>query len=205
MASVNIPDVEWERVQQTGSKPGTIGQPLPGVTIRAVDPETGGPVPEGSPGVLHVKGPNVMKGYVGDPERTAESLRDGYYVTGDVGIIDADGFVTITDRLSRFSKIAGEMVSHAAVEMRLQEAAGEIEPAFAVTSIPDEARGETLAAFYVGERDVEALRSALEASLPRLWIPESRRFHKIDKLPLLASGKLDLAGLKAAALELSKG
>ena len=116
VACVNIPDVEIGGVRQKGTKIGTIGQPLPGVAVKVVDPETLEPLPQGRPGLLLVKGPNVMVGYLGDLEQTAKVLKDGYYSTGDIGCVDADGFVTITDRLSRFSKIGGEMVPHLHVE-----------------------------------------------------------------------------------------
>src|SRR5678816_2873969 len=89
---------------------------IPGVAAKIVDKETGeGPL-FGREGLLLVKGPNLMAGYLNQPERTAEVMRDGWYVTGDIASIDEDGFIFITDRLSRFSKIGGEMVPHLKVE-----------------------------------------------------------------------------------------
>src|SRR3990167_7574144 len=117
---------------------------MPGIAVRIVNPETGEPVPPGQPGLLLVRGPNVMQGYLGMPEKTAEVLRDGWYVTGDIAFLDEDGFLEITDRLSRFSKIGGEMVPHTKVEDTLQELAGSDEPVFAVTGVPDERKGERL-------------------------------------------------------------
>ncbi|MBI4423801.1 MAG: MFS transporter [Elusimicrobia bacterium] len=204
VAAVNIPDVDRRGVRQKGSKPGTVGQPLPGVLARVVDPDTGAPRPEGEPGLLLIKGPNVMKGYLGDPEKTAEALRDGAYVTGDIAALDADGFLTITDRLSRFSKIGGEMVPHIKVETKLHELAGRVEQTFVVTGVPDERKGERLLVLVKGYDDVDGLWKGLqESELPKLWIPERTAFHPVGEFPVLGSGKLDLQRLKAVAKELA--
>ena len=98
----------------------------------------------GQPGLMLVRGPNVMKGYLGRPAETEKAIRDGWYVTGDIATIDEDGFVEITDRLSRFSKIGGEMVPHIKVEEKLQELADANEQVFVVTGGPDEKKGERL-------------------------------------------------------------
>ena len=90
-------------------------------------------MPLGQSGMLLVRGPNVMQGYLGKPEKTAEVLRDGWYVTGDIASLDEDGFLEITDRLSRFSKIGGEMVPHIKIEEKLHELAGATEQSFVVT------------------------------------------------------------------------
>jgi acyl-[acyl-carrier-protein]-phospholipid O-acyltransferase/long-chain-fatty-acid--[acyl-carrier-protein] ligase len=145
--SVNTPDYSAAKDSQTGNKPGTVGHAPPGVAARVVDPDTGEPLPPNQPGLLLVKGPNRMIGYLGQPERTAEVFRDGWYITGDIASIDDDGFLKITDRLSRFSKIGGEMVPHVRVEEALGEILGDM--SCAVTSVPDEQRGERLVALYV--------------------------------------------------------
>ncbi|MBI4678674.1 MAG: AMP-binding protein [Elusimicrobia bacterium] len=202
VAAVNIPDVVGSRRRQKGGKVGTIGRPLPGVTIKTVCPETWESTPEGVPGLLLVKGPNVMKGYVGDPASTSECMRHGWYVTGDVAVIDDDGFVAITDRLARFTRIDGEMVPHRALETRLQDLSGAAGPAFLVSSVPDGEEGERLVVLYKNDCDIESLRSRLsEEGFPRPWIPEARRFHRVAELPIAASGKVDLAALKAMAAE----
>jgi len=204
VASVNIPDVAWPGVKQRGGKPGTVGHPLPGVFMKVVDPETGAALPAGQAGLLLVKGPNVMKGYLGDPALTAESLRDGYYVTGDIASIDLDGFVTITDRLSRFSKIGGEMVPHIRVEERLHETAGLADQTFVVTSVPDPKRGERLVVLHKNYPDVDGLLKRLaQTDLPALWIPAKADFHPVEEFPVLGSGKLDLQKLKGEARRLS--
>jgi len=205
VASVNIPDVAWPGVKQRGGKPGTVGHPLPGVFMKVVEPDTGAALPAGAAGLLLVKGPNVMKGYLGDPKLSAESLREGYYVTGDIASIDEDGFVTITDRLSRFSKIGGEMVPHIRVEERLQEAAGVSEQTFVVTSVPDPKRGEKLVVLHKNYGDVEGLlKRVAQTDLPALWIPARADFFPVEDFPVLGSGKLDLQRLKAEARRLER-
>lgn len=199
-ASINIPDIAWPGIRQTGTKRGTVGQPLPGVFMKVVDLETGEEKPADEPGLLLVKGPGVMAGYLDDPERTREALRDGYYVTGDVARIDEDGFVTLTDRLSRFSKVGGEMVPHIKIEEALQDATGLVEQAFAVAGVSDDKRGERLVVLYKGEPDLDAaLKKLASMGLPKLWIPAKANFHKVAEFPLLGSGKTDLRALKAEA------
>jgi acyl-[acyl-carrier-protein]-phospholipid O-acyltransferase/long-chain-fatty-acid--[acyl-carrier-protein] ligase len=199
VAAVNIPDIDWPGHRQKGAKPGTVGHPIPGVFMKIVHPETGEALGADQPGLLLVKGPNVMQGYLNEPERTSEAMRDGYYVTGDIASIDPDGFVTITDRLSRFSKIGGEMVPHLRVEEALHEAAGVSELTFVVTAVPDEKRGERLVVLHKGEVDSKALLEKVKG-LPNLWLPG--RFYRVEEFPLLGSGKLDLPALKAKAKEL---
>ncbi len=203
VASINIPDIVWPGIRQTGTKLGTVGQPLPGVFMKIVDPETGKELGADQPGLLLVRGPNVMKGYLGDPAKTAEVVKDGYYVTGDVARIDEDGFVTLTDRLSRFSKVGGEMVPHIKVEESLHEALGLLDQTFVVAGVPDDKRGERLVVLYKGEHDVEAaLKKVSDTGLPKLWLPDKSNFHKVDEFPLLGSGKLDMQKLKSEARRL---
>ena len=205
VASVNIPDIDWPGVRQAGTKLGSVGLPLPGVFMKVVDPETGAALGPDAPGLLLVKGPNVMKGYLDDDEKTRAVIRDGSYVTGDVARIDEDGFVTLTDRLSRFSKVGGEMVPHVKVEESLQDAVGELDPAFAVSGVPDDRRGERLVVLYKGDRRLDAiLKKVRESGLPKLWIPDKTSFHKVEEFPLLGSGKVDLRRLKAEARRLEE-
>ena len=143
-----------------------------------------------------------MKGYLGRPDKTAEVLRDGWYVTGDIAALDEDGFLEITDRLSRFSKIGGEMVPHVRVEEKLQELAGANEQVFAVTSGPDEKKGERLLVLHtLPEAQLKSCIEGLnQADLPNLWIPRANAFVKVDALPYLGSGKLDLRKIREMAL-----
>jgi acyl-[acyl-carrier-protein]-phospholipid O-acyltransferase/long-chain-fatty-acid--[acyl-carrier-protein] ligase len=154
---------------------------------------------------LLVKGANVMKGYLGRPEKTAEVLRDGWYMTGDVAVMEEDGFITITDRLTRFSKIGGEMVPHIKIEDKLHELAGLTEQAFAVTAVPDEKKGERIAVLHTLPDDQLApvLEKLAQCNLPPLWKPRANQFYRIDAIPYLGTGKLDLRTLKSKAAELA--
>ena len=116
VVAVNAPNFQAGKDSQMGNKPGTVGHPLPGVAAQVVDPATFAPLGPDQAGLLLVKGSNRMLGYLGEPRRTAEVLHEGWYVTGDIAAIDDEGFIRITDRLSRFSKIAGEMVPHLRIE-----------------------------------------------------------------------------------------
>jgi acyl-[acyl-carrier-protein]-phospholipid O-acyltransferase/long-chain-fatty-acid--[acyl-carrier-protein] ligase len=151
--------------------------------------------------MLLVKGPNVMKGYLGNPRKTAEVLRDGWYTTGDVAMMEEDGILTITDRLSRFSKIGGEMVPHIKIEDKLHELAGITEQVFAVTALPDEKKGERIVVLYTlsGEKLAPVLEKLAQCDLPALWKPRPNQFFHIDALPILGTGKIDLRGVKAIA------
>jgi acyl-[acyl-carrier-protein]-phospholipid O-acyltransferase/long-chain-fatty-acid--[acyl-carrier-protein] ligase len=205
-AVVNVPDQEMDGFRQIGNRPGTIGQPLPGIAARIVDPDSFAPLPPGQDGLLMIYGANVMAGYLGKPELTREVLRDGWYVTGDVAHCDDDGFITITDRLSRFSKIGGEMVPLQKIEEEMQHILGASERTLVVTSIPDAAKGERLVVLHLAMNGmtVGELRKKLEEKgLPNLWLPRERDFYQIDELPVLGSGKLDLKMCKEKAKELA--
>ena len=179
--TINTRDFRAAGFRQIGAKRGTIGHPLPGMSVRIVDPETMKPVPAGQPGLLLVRGPNVMKGYLGRPEQTAQVLRDGWYVTGDIASEDEDGFLQITDRLSRFSKIGGEMVPHIRVEEALHELAGVTEQTFAVAGVPDERKGERLVVLHtLPEDELKACLGKLpQSGLPNLWMPRPDAFHRV--------------------------
>jgi acyl-[acyl-carrier-protein]-phospholipid O-acyltransferase / long-chain-fatty-acid--[acyl-carrier-protein] ligase len=199
VVAVNLPDVIDGAEKQVGNKPGTVGHPVPGVAVRIIDPGTEQPVPPGQEGLLLVKGPNRMLGYLGQPELTEQAIRDGWYVTGDIAAIDEDGFVRITDRLSRFSKIGGEMVSHLKIEEVINAILGH--PGCVVTSIPDEQKGERLVAFYSqnGISPQELWERLNQTDLPKLWIPKRDNFYRLDAIPLLGSGKVDLKRVKTMA------
>jgi acyl-[acyl-carrier-protein]-phospholipid O-acyltransferase/long-chain-fatty-acid--[acyl-carrier-protein] ligase len=205
IVAVNTKDFRAPGFRQVGAKRGRIGHPLPGISVRIVDPDTRGPVPVGTPGLLLVRGPNVMKGYLGQPEKTAEVLDNGWYVTGDIATEDEDGFLTITDRLTRFSKIGGEMVPHIKVEEKLQELAGSMDQCFVVTGVPDGKKGERLVVLHTLEP--EELKPVLdrlpESGLPNLWIPRANQFFRVDELPHLGTGKLDLRRIRDMATQYS--
>ncbi len=155
---------------------------------------------------MWVKGPNVMQGYLGKESLTAEVLVDGWYNTGDIASVDEEGFITITDRLSRFSKIGGEMVPHIKIEELLHTIAELTEQSFAVTGIPDEKKGERLVVlFTIKEENLKEITDQLgKADIPNLWKPRSDQFFKVENLPYLGSGKLDLKAIKTTALEIAE-
>jgi acyl-[acyl-carrier-protein]-phospholipid O-acyltransferase/long-chain-fatty-acid--[acyl-carrier-protein] ligase len=188
-----------------GSKPGTVGHPLPGVAVKVVDPTTGAPLPPNTEGLLLVKGSNRMLGYLDKTDLTNSVLRDGWYVTGDIATVDDEGFIRITDRLSRFSKIGGEMVPHLKIEVAVADILGE--PSCVVTGVPDEHRGERLALLYtdgaVAPRELWQRLS--QAGLPALWVPKRDDIFKVESLPLLGTGKLDLRAIRARAVSLMEG
>lgn len=201
VVAVNAPDFRAPGYFQPGSRRGFVGHPLPGISVRVTDPDSGAILPAETEGMVLVKGPNVMKGYLGRDDLTSAAIRDGWYVTGDLGIVDEDGFLKITGRLSRFSKIGGEMVPHGRVEEALNNAIGAQEPVFAVTAVPDGRGGERLAVLHVaGEDRVDKALAKVRANgLPNLFLPRRDHFVKVDALPFLGSGKLDLRALKKIA------
>jgi len=199
--TVSTRDFRAPGFRQVGAKRGKIGHPLPGVSARIVDPVTAAPLPIGVPGLLLVRGPNVMQGYLGKPEQTAEVLRDGWYVTGDIAALDEDGFLQITDRLSRFSKIGGEMVPHVRVEEKLHELAGVLEQSFIVAGVADGQKGERLVVLHrLPEEQLKAVQEKLAKSdLPNLWKPRPDQFFRVEAFPVLGSGKLDLRKVRELA------
>ena len=203
VVAVNGRDFRAPGFRQVAARRGTIGHPLPGVSVRIVDPDTFEPLPLNQPGMLLVKGPNVMKGYLGRPEKTAEVLKEGWYTTGDIATMEEDGFVTITDRLSRFSKIGGEMVPHIKIEEELNELAGNTEQVFSVSAVPDEKKGERIVVLHTltEEELAPVLAKLADCNLPPLWKPRPNQFFHVDALPYLGSGKLDLRALKTQAAE----
>ena len=205
IVTVNGKDYRAPGFRQVGSKRGKIGHPLPGVSVKVVDLDTGLPVAPGNSGMLLVKGPNVMRGYLGRPEKTAEVLHDGWYTTGDVGMIEEDGFVTITDRLSRFSKIGGEMVPHIRIEEKLHELADATEQVFAVTAVPDEKKGERIIVIHTltEPKLTEVLEKLSQCDLPALWKPKANQFLHVDSIPALGTGKMDLRAIKTLATSLT--
>jgi acyl-[acyl-carrier-protein]-phospholipid O-acyltransferase / long-chain-fatty-acid--[acyl-carrier-protein] ligase len=191
---------------QLGNRFGSVGRLLPGMAARIVDPDTGVILPLTATGMLWLKGPNVYSGYLRDAEKTAAALKDGWYVTGDLGRIDEDGFLFIEGRLSRFSKIGGEMVPHGTVEQRIVEVLGWEQgdgPTVVVTSVPDAAKGEALVVLTTRDLAAADLRARLlETGLPNLWIP--KLVLRVESIPILGTGKTDLKACRVLALELAR-
>ena len=200
--AVNTDDFRSAGFRQVGGKRGKIGHPLPGISVRITEPQTGAPLSLGQSGLMLVRGPNVMEGYLGRPEKTAEVLKDGWYVTGDIAAFDEDGFLQITDRLSRFSKIGGEMVPHIKVEEKLHELAGVTEQTFVVAGVPDEKKGERLVVLHkLADGTLQAtLEKLAQSDLPNLWKPRPDQFFRVEALPYLGTGKIDLRKVKEMAI-----
>jgi acyl-[acyl-carrier-protein]-phospholipid O-acyltransferase/long-chain-fatty-acid--[acyl-carrier-protein] ligase len=205
LVSVNIPPSRAPDQSQVTAKEGSVGKPIPGVMAKVVDPETGRSLGVDTPGMLLIKGPNVMQGYLHRPDLTAKVIRNGWYVTGDIAKLDADGFIYITGRESRFSKIGGEMVPHIKIEETLQRivSAGEEELKVAVTAVPDSRRGERLVVLHkhLDKSPQQICKELHAAGLPNIWIPSPDSFCEVEEIPVLGTGKLDLKGLKDLALE----
>jgi 1-acyl-sn-glycerol-3-phosphate acyltransferase len=203
LVSVNIPPSR----SQTGeidAKEGTVGRPVAGVAAKIVDPESFEELPVESPGMLLVKGPNVMKGYLHEPEKTAEVIRDGWYVTGDIARIDKHGFIEITGRLSRFSKIGGEMVPHLIIEEFIQkfvQGANQDEILIVVTAVADEKKGERIVVVHkaMDKTPREIVDYLKTVGLPNLWLPDADSFMQVEEIPVLGTGKLDLKGVADVA------
>jgi acyl-[acyl-carrier-protein]-phospholipid O-acyltransferase/long-chain-fatty-acid--[acyl-carrier-protein] ligase len=205
LASVNIPPSRSVNNFQADRKEGSVGRPVPGVTAKVTDLDTGEPLSAGKPGMLWIAGPNVMKGYLNQPEKTAEVIKDGWYQTGDVAFIDEEGFIHITGRESRFSKIGGEMVPHIRIEEELERIVGpsaDGKPQIAVTAVPDAKKGERLVVLHTKlNKTPDDLRKGLtETGLPNLFVPASDSFYEIDAIPILGTGKLDLRAVKMVAM-----
>jgi len=203
VVAVNAPDFDDGNQRQIGNKPGTVGHPVPGVAAKIVDPVTFEPLASNQEGLLLVKGSNRMLGYLNQPERTAEAFHDGWYITGDIALIDDEGFIRITDRLSRFSKIGGEMVPHIRIEEAIAAVLGDAP--CVVTAVADDQRGERLVAMYVRPdlSPADLWQRLSETDLPRLWLPKRENFYPVDALPQLGTGKLDLRGVKTLAQKLT--
>ena len=207
LVSVNIPPSRSFAKFQPDRIEGSVGRPLPSVATRVVSPDDGTEREAGEDGMLLVTGPNVMKGYAGQKELTQKSFQDGWYVTGDIAHVDDQGFLHITGRLSRFSKIGGEMVPHVRVEEELAKLLDDdLEddtPWVCVTSVPDSKKGERLIVLHrETTKTYDEIREALVAAgLPNLFIPSGDSFLVVDSIPLLGTGKLDIKGSQKIALE----
>jgi acyl-[acyl-carrier-protein]-phospholipid O-acyltransferase/long-chain-fatty-acid--[acyl-carrier-protein] ligase len=206
VSNVNMPNPEPagpddRRPVIENLRAGSVGHPIPGVAVRITDPNTDEPLSLHHSGMIWLRGPNIFEGYLGQPEKTAEVIRHGWFRTGDIGRMDDDGFLYIEGRLSRFSKIGGEMVPHETVEAAINEALGfdtESERKIAIVGVPDEQKGEALILLSAAAGlEVTDLRyRLLDRGLPSLWIPRS--IVEVPEIPLLASGKLDIKGCEMA-------
>jgi acyl-[acyl-carrier-protein]-phospholipid O-acyltransferase / long-chain-fatty-acid--[acyl-carrier-protein] ligase len=208
-SNINQPDppvVLSTNEPQRGKRFGSVGRMMPGMTARIMEPESGRFLPLTETGVVLFRGANVFEGYLDDEAKTRGAFRDGWFVTGDLGRFDEDGFLFIEGRLSRFSKIGGEMVPHGTVEQKILQAFGwdELEsPAVFVTGIPDVSKGEALVMLTTMDVTVDELRGKLgDLDVPNLWVP--RIIKRVDCIPMLGTGKTDLKRCRELALDVMK-
>jgi acyl-[acyl-carrier-protein]-phospholipid O-acyltransferase/long-chain-fatty-acid--[acyl-carrier-protein] ligase len=207
VVSVNLPEPlpskRGEQVQPS-SRLGSVGKMAPGIAAEIREPETDRKLSLHETGMVWFRGVNIFEGYLHDEKRTADVLRDGWFKTGDIGRFDEDGFLYIEGRLSRFSKIGGEMVPHEAVEQKIVELlgfSGKDERLVAIVGVQDESKGEALILLAAVDVDLAQLRDKLrDAGVPNLWIP--KKLCRVDSIPVLASGKLDLKKCQDRAFEI---
>jgi acyl-[acyl-carrier-protein]-phospholipid O-acyltransferase / long-chain-fatty-acid--[acyl-carrier-protein] ligase len=202
--SANVPAARALGDPSTVLREGTVGRPAQGVRVEVRDPDTGAVLGTGEPGLLWVTGPHVMLGYLNQPDLSEAVLKDGWYNTGDVVTIDADGFISIVGRQSRFAKVGGEQVPFAAIEEALATLTGGSEdgaPRAVVTAVPDEATGERLVVLHttLDQSPDELVKRLVEAGLPRLFIPAPVDFYEIETMPLIGIGKVDLEAINRIA------
>ena len=207
LASINAPNVLLDDflTMEKCSDPSSIGLPPPGTVVAIIDPETNEFLPQGAEGMLVVTGPQVMKGYLKDKEKTDNVILeiDGrrWYKTGDKCSITKDGFVQILGRYSRFAKLGGEMISLTAVELRIAESKVLDNQEFAVTAVPDSSKGERIVLLIKGDLDTEEIsRNLRKSGIPPLMLPGS--VFCVENVPKLGSGKWDFNGMKKLATEL---
>lgn len=207
VAAVNVPDFQDGNSRQPGNKPGTIGLPIPGVAARIVHRETLQDLPQGQEGLLLMYGANVMKGYLGRDDLTQKKIVDGgWYITGDLAFLDAEGFITITGREERFAKVGGEMVPLEKVEDELHLILKTNDKVFAVTALPDAKKGERIIVLHLALTDTtprDVWKQLNERGLPNIYVPSQRDFYQVAELPILGSGKLDLKKCKQMAQDVA--
>ena len=209
VASMNVPAHRAAEGSPPGSRLGTVGKVAPGSEIKVIDADSRQDLGIDTEGLLVYRGPNVMMGYLNNEEATSEKIRDGWYDTGDMGVIDGEGFITITGRMSRFSKIGGEMVPHIKIEQELERMieGDDEDPVIqvAVAAVPDARKGERLIVLHrklPAAITIDALLQGLsDLGLPNLWIPNSDSFLEVQEIPLLGTGKMDLKAVNQVATD----
>jgi acyl-[acyl-carrier-protein]-phospholipid O-acyltransferase/long-chain-fatty-acid--[acyl-carrier-protein] ligase len=205
LVAANVPPARHVPGRPVDAREGTVGQPILGSRAKVTDRDGGKELPIGEEGLLWISGPNVMQGYLDRPDLTAKVVKDGWYSTGDIARLDPEGFITITGRESRFSKIGGEMVPHLTIEeaVNAELGAADGELVAVVTAVPDRAKGERLIVFHLptSQQPRDIVKKLGELGLPNLWIPSADSFAEIEELPILGSGKLDLRQLVTMAKE----
>ncbi|CAN5575214.1 N/A [soil metagenome] len=200
----NVPESRWSGSGKAPIREGAVGMPIPGVKVKVVDQDTGVVVERGCEGLLWVKGPNVMLGYLHRDDLTAKVIDRGWYNTGDIVFQNDEGFLTITGRQSQFSKVAGETVPHLLIEEHISGILSELGEgglSASVTAIPHLKRGERIVVVHtpLPVAPEHITRELAARGLPPLYIPYPESFVEVDSLPTLGSGKVDLSALRRLA------
>jgi len=176
------------------AKKDSIGKPIPGVRVKITNLETGEELPTGEEGKILVKGDLVMKGYLNDIEETSYRIRDGWYDTGDMGMLDDDGFLYHCGRLRRFVKIGGEMVSLLRVEEEINNILGD-ETLCCVVDVPDPIKGaEIIAVLTSKEVNTKDIKKRLSKVLPPVSIPS--KFRVLEEIPMSPTGKINFRAVE---------
>ncbi len=206
---INVP-TETPEPDLSASKTGSVGQFLAGIAVKMTNAATDKECDIDQSGIIWLKGANIFPGYLNNEEKTDEVFEDDWFKTGDVGRVDSDGFLHIEGRISRFSKIGGEMVPHETLEAAIIEVLGlddETERKVAVVGVPDEKKGEAIIllscitdANTVSQACIDLRYKLLDAKIPSLWCP--REILPVSEIPILASGKLDIKGCENLVAEL---
>ncbi len=170
------------------NRPGSVGKPIPGVEVRIEHYETGEECGVGEDGRILVRGDNVMKGYFNNFEQTSLHLRNGWYDTGDMGNIDAEGYLWHVGRLKRFVKIGGEMVSLVRIEDVLEKQLPE-DTSCCVVEVPDAYKGARIVAVTTTAVDEKSVLKKMAKELPKIALPKT--FLVWESLPKMGSGKID--------------
>jgi acyl-[acyl-carrier-protein]-phospholipid O-acyltransferase/long-chain-fatty-acid--[acyl-carrier-protein] ligase len=196
------PTTESPEPDLSSAKTGSVGQFLSGIAVKMTDAASDKECDIDQSGIIWLRGANIFPGYLNNQEKTDEVFEDGWFKTGDVGRVDEDGFLHIEGRISRFSKIAGEMVPHETLEAAIIEVLGlddETERKVAVVGVPDEKKGEAIIllscvtdAATASQACIDLRYKLLDAKIPSLWCP--RDILTVSEIPILASGKLDIKG-----------
>ncbi|MCF7859136.1 MAG: AMP-binding protein [Candidatus Cloacimonetes bacterium] len=186
----------------TDYRPGSIGKPVPGVEVKIIDPKTDKELAAGETGKVMVRGAMVMKGYLGDVEETMLHIRNGWYDTGDMGMVDKDGFLWHKGRLKRFVKVGGEMVSL----VRTEELLTALLPEgvyCCVVDVPNPLKGaDVVAAVATGDFDQKHVLHELKKQLPAIAVP--KEFYVIADIPLMGSGKVNFREVENICRQMQK-
>lgn len=209
IVSGNIPRELSGDLDSIGDRPHSVGRPAPGVAAKVIHPVSRETLPTGKAGLLCIRGPNVMIGYLNQPEKTRKCIVDGWYDTGDIATLDDEGFIFIQGRQKRFSKIGGEMVPQVLIEEKLLEIMNvDGQPVsdeqVAVTSVEDEKKGEALVVLHtaIDQTAAELITGLQTCGLPALFIPQEANFFEVESIPILGTGKFDLGKISTLAEEL---